>query len=148
MAYVTKNNRYINLKEGYYEARFVNYESHGKKVTRYKNVVNHGYLFFDLGEGVKMKQYSLLTSKRNHLFYRLLKATKADFDISEECKSFDFLSIKDKEVVIEVKHNFDGIDTYANVVNVYDIEDGRAIIEYVKQEDLGDEENNIYDEVI
>ncbi|WP_238904395.1 hypothetical protein [Clostridium sp. YIM B02506] len=146
MAYVTKNDEYVDLEEGFEECEVVDYQPKGIKVTKNKNVFNEGYLLLKLRDNIMVEQYMLLTQTKRFLFYQLLKATKEDFDIKEECKNFDFESIKGKKVVIKLEHNFDGVKTYTNVVNIYDIEDGRAIIEHVKQEELENDENNIYSE--
>lgn len=146
MAYVTKNDEYVDLEEGFEECEVVDYEPKGIKVTKNKNVFNEGYLLLKLRDNIMVQQYMLLTQSKSYLFYQLLKATKEDFDIKEECKNFDFESIKGKKVVIKLEHNFDGVKTYTNVVNIYDIEDGRVIIEHVKQEELENDEKNIYSE--
>lgn len=133
MATVTKNNKHKELEPGFYEVKFINFKSRGKKVTQRGDVFNCGYIFFELLDGTIVKEYTLLTPWKNFMFYKLLKATKKEFNIDNECKNFSYMDILNDELVIEVEYDFNGISTYLNIVNIYGIEEGRKIIAHINQ---------------
>ncbi|WP_411169262.1 hypothetical protein ACH36K_01445 [Clostridium sp. MB05] len=143
MATVTKNNKYKELEPGFLKGKFSNFKSRVKKVTQRGDVFNCGDIFIELSDGTIIKQYILLTPWKNFMFYKLLKATKKKFNINNECKNFSYMDILNKELVIEVEYDFDGFSTYLNIVNIYGIEEGRKIIEHIKQS-----ENEALDEEI
>lgn len=133
MATVTKNNKHKELEPGFYEVKFINFKLAGKKVTQRGDVFNCGYIFFELLDGTIVKEYTLLTPWKNFMFYKLLKATKKEFNIDNECKNFSYMDILNDELVIEVEYDFNGISTYLNIVNIYGIEEGRKIIAHINQ---------------
>ncbi|MGJ0843875.1 hypothetical protein [Clostridium tertium] len=149
MATVTKNNKHKELEPGFYEVKFINFKSAGKKVTQRGDVFNCGYIFFELLDGTIVKEYTLLTPWKNFMFYKLIKATKKKFKIENECKNFLYMDILNDEVVIEVEYDFNGVSTYLNIVNIYGIEEGRKIIAHINQleskelDEESEEENSI-----
>lgn len=143
MATVTKNNKYKELEAGFYEGKFINFNSRGKKKTQKGEVFNCGDIFIELLDGTIIKQYVLLAPWQYFIFYKLLKATKKKFNIKNECKSFSYMDILNEKLVVEVEYEFDGASTYLNIVNIYDIEEGRKIILHINQSENEEVDENL-----
>ncbi|HAT4093829.1 TPA: hypothetical protein I9Z34_002344 [Clostridium perfringens] len=138
MAYVSKNGIYSGVNIGCSKCKIISYQPNGKKVVKSGKVFNQGYITFELEDGTLVKQYLLIAPWNTFLFYKLIKSTKDEFNIINECNNFDYTQIIGKEVVIEIDGGFNGITPYYDVTNIYNIEEGEKIIEYENsQRELG-----------
>lgn len=138
MAYVSKNGIYSGVNIGCNKCKIISYQPNGKKVVKSGKVFNQGYITFELEDGTRVKQYLLIAPWNTFLFYKLIKSTKGEFNIINECNNFDYTQIIGKEVVIEIDGGFNGITPYYDVTNIYNIEEGEKIIEYENsQRELG-----------
>lgn len=125
MATITKGRKYIDINLGCKKCKIKSYQANGRKLIKQK-VFNQGYITFELEDGTLVRQYLLITPWQTFLFYKLIKAIKENFNIFDECEEFNYEEMIGKEVVIELQTQ----NTFINVTNVYNLEEGQLIIAY------------------
>lgn len=125
MATITKGGKYIDIDLGCKKCKIKSYQANGRKIINQK-VFNQGYITFELEDGTLVRQYLLIAPWQTFLFYKLIKTIKENFNIIDECEEFNYEEIIGKEVVIELQMQ----NTFINVTNVYNLEEGEFIIAY------------------
>ena len=130
MATIKRDGRITEIEVGCKKCRIVGYQSNGRKAIK-RNVFKQGYITFELEDGTEVKQYMLIAPWNTYLFYKLIKAIKAEgFNIFNECDAFDENEIIGKEVVRELENEVKDSGEYINVTNIYNVEEGEIIIAY------------------
>ncbi|MGL5151399.1 MAG: hypothetical protein ACRC7N_12600 [Clostridium sp.] len=130
MGYITKNNKGFDLKPGAYLGEVVHHEPNGSKVTRTNQVFQQGYIHIKLSNDAMVKQYLLEAPWKTFLFYKLVKAIKPELNLNEEYMGFSFFELIGEKVVVDIEYEFNGISSFPNITNVYNLEDGMKIIKH------------------
>ena len=77
MATIKREGRITEIEVGGKKCRIVGYQANGRKAIK-RNVFKQGYITFELEDGTEVKQYMLIAPWNTYLFYKLIKAIKAE----------------------------------------------------------------------
>lgn len=105
------------VKDGWYLAKFINYELRGSKEIQ-GECFPVGNLCFELENGQVVKQFTYLVGWNNFLPKKLIVAVKGNVE------SCDLDTLKYSEVVIKIENKIESSNTYTNVTDIVSKEEG------------------------
>lgn len=102
-------------KEGDYIATYIGFKRKGYKKTK-SGTYEAGILNFKLKGGGIVGCYTLLVNWKNSMPRKLIEAVK-----EEHKATINLQELEGKIVAVRVIHNFDGVNFYANVIDIFSV---------------------------